>query len=722
MGLSSAMHWWEEWQLRILVLGSLFFQFILHFSVTMRRIVPRLRVLVWVAYIGGDSLAIYALATLFSRQKQRTGDAGTSALEVVWAPVLLIHLGGPYGISAYSLEDNELWLRHVMTSMTQITVALYVFCKWWSGQEKLLQTAILLFVVGIIKFLEKPWALRRASYNSIQASSSLSPRRKISFTGVGDIIATFVRCCISDPFYLVVAYERGDQWWELQESESLQKYVEEASNCVLTTEVDHEEGTQVTVDHSDLYGHTDYFADVISPYSVRLSELQLFMKLGSLGRYIKVKMYLELRFSYMYTKMGTAFSPLGQFFHYYMLPSLAIASVVLFAKSHKDGYSGNDIRVTYILLYCTAAQELYIWGTYLLGNLFPTLFQTCQKCLPAYIGKCLLVNPSTLPQYSLLSYCARKRKPTILMKLATFGFLRELINKNWYIGQVQSAGDITCVVHRHVEVGWKEYIRGNTARYKRYNNLRGQLTLRRHHQLERIGWSLDMPFDQSVLLWHVATDLCFHHLIASPQEVVTRWIGWSRDISNYMIYLLFIRPEMLMPGTRPGLFDIASDSIQLFLKDGKASLDKGGDLVHDFICTMKTTKPEDRLILLICNLTEALMEVQENARWNLILGVWLEMLCYSANRCRGYLHAKSLGQGGEYLSTVWLIWSFMGMQTWAERHHNLEQLDEGGGGGGGGGGGEGGAGDRGRDEEECLGASTSRSQGGADQFTEITID
>jgi hypothetical protein len=180
------MHWWEEWQLRILVLGSLFFQF-------MRRTVPRLRVLVWVAYVSGDALAIYALATLFSRQKQRIGDGGTSALEVVWTPILLIHLGGPYGISAYSLEDNELWRRHVMTFVTQITVAFYVFCKWWSGEGKLLQVAILLFVVGIIKFAEKPWALKRASYSSMQASSSLSPQRKSSSSVVGCIIATIGR-------------------------------------------------------------------------------------------------------------------------------------------------------------------------------------------------------------------------------------------------------------------------------------------------------------------------------------------------------------------------------------------------------------------------------------------------------------------------------------------------------------------------------------------------
>jgi hypothetical protein len=36
-------------------------------------------------------------------------------------------------------------------------------------------------------------------------------------------------------------------------------------------------------------------------------------------------------------------------------------------------------------------------------------------------------------------------------------------------------------------------------------------------------------------------------------------------------------------------------------------------------------------------------------------------------RCRGYLHAKSLGKGGEYLSYIWLLMSYMGMETLAER-------------------------------------------------------
>ncbi|KAI4962503.1 hypothetical protein ZWY2020_034429, partial [Hordeum vulgare] len=166
MSLSSALEWWEEWQLRILVLGSLFLYYILNFSYTVR-IIPclrRLRAVIWVAYIGSDALAIYALATLFNRHKgQATSIATSTTLEVMWAPVLLIHLGGHPTISAYSLEDNELWKRHVITLVSQVTVALYVFCKWWSGDKRLLQAAVLLFIAGILKFSQKPWGLRTSS-------------------------------------------------------------------------------------------------------------------------------------------------------------------------------------------------------------------------------------------------------------------------------------------------------------------------------------------------------------------------------------------------------------------------------------------------------------------------------------------------------------------------------------------------------------------------------
>ncbi|KAF7060475.1 hypothetical protein CFC21_112327 [Triticum aestivum] len=131
MGLSSAVTWWEEWQLRILVFISLFIQYILYFAEYARRVpvLRSFRVLVWLAYVSSDAVAIFALATLFNRHRQ-TCDGEGSNLEVLWVPVLLIHLGGQPRISAYSLEDNELWKRHIVTLVSQVTIALYVFCRW----------------------------------------------------------------------------------------------------------------------------------------------------------------------------------------------------------------------------------------------------------------------------------------------------------------------------------------------------------------------------------------------------------------------------------------------------------------------------------------------------------------------------------------------------------------------------------------------------------------
>jgi hypothetical protein len=274
------------------------------------------------------------------------------------------------------------------------------------------------------------------------------------------------------------------------------------------------------------------------------------------------------------------------------------------------------------------------------------------------------------------------------MQLATFNFLREFINQHWYIKHKPIAFQITEVVRQHVEDGWKKYIH-DAASYKRFSELRGQWAVRRHHQL---GWSLKMPYDESILIWHIATDLCFYHPNTGPQGEATQR---SREVSNYMVYLLLIRPEMLMPSTRSDLFTMVSDNI---IKNCKGLFDTEEMLVQE-ILNMPMQPTVTNIVSNACNLANELMKLgDEKERWIVIQGVWMEMLCYSASRCRGYLHAKSLGEGGEYLSTAWLLWSFMGMETLGDRHQKSEppQEEEG-------------------EEEKAAATSTSSSQGIADQ-------
>jgi hypothetical protein len=83
-----------------------------------------------------------------------------------------MHLGGQDCITAYNIEDNDLWTRHILTAVSQVTVAIYVFYKSWPGGDKrLLQVVFLLFTPGILKCLEKPWALKIASFHSLVSLS-----------------------------------------------------------------------------------------------------------------------------------------------------------------------------------------------------------------------------------------------------------------------------------------------------------------------------------------------------------------------------------------------------------------------------------------------------------------------------------------------------------------------------------------------------------------------
>ena len=55
------------------------------------------------------------------------------------------------------------------------------------------------------------------------------------------------------------------------------------------------------------------------------------------------------------------------------------------------------------------------------------------------------------------------------------------------------------------------------------------------------------------------------------------------------------------------------------------------------------------------------MEVRpEEKRWELMYHAWVGMLFYSAS-------AKSLGEGGEFLSFVWLMLSLKGAKTLADK-------------------------------------------------------
>ena len=123
----------------MLVCVSLLLQMILIFFGSRRKYMCRIwiRILLWCAYLMADWVATVALGVISNNvgdvllEPKGNCSDGSDEVAIVeltafWAPFLLLHLGGPDTITAYSLEDNELWLRHFLGLGVQTGVVCYI--------------------------------------------------------------------------------------------------------------------------------------------------------------------------------------------------------------------------------------------------------------------------------------------------------------------------------------------------------------------------------------------------------------------------------------------------------------------------------------------------------------------------------------------------------------------------------------------------------------------
>uniref|UniRef100_A0ACD5W7D3 Uncharacterized protein n=1 Tax=Avena sativa TaxID=4498 RepID=A0ACD5W7D3_AVESA len=202
------------WEIQLLVLLSFTLQLVLFFAGRLRHQSSNgfLSLSLWAAYLGADLVAVYALGYL-SRHEDANIEMHTlrrsQPLAFFWAPFLLVHLGGQDTITAFAMEDNNLWLRHLLNLVTQVVLALSVFWKsTGKHSENLLLAGSFVFVAGIIKYGERTWSLKCGSLKSIESSAE-DRYRNVLPEGLSDNVG-FVHVALdSMPFVLDVLAERN---------------------------------------------------------------------------------------------------------------------------------------------------------------------------------------------------------------------------------------------------------------------------------------------------------------------------------------------------------------------------------------------------------------------------------------------------------------------------------------------------------------------------------
>ncbi|KAJ6970942.1 hypothetical protein NC653_035268 [Populus alba x Populus x berolinensis] len=638
---------WNNWEIRGMVLLSLLLQSILIIFGSWRKTNARswIRILVWSAYLSADVVATVALGNLARSQGDSSGDSSEKAnnsIQAFWAPFLLLHLGGPDTITAYSIEDNELWLRHLLGLVIQVIVAFYVFSRSW-GSGILSFIAIPMFVVGIAKYAERTWVLWSSCSKSLK-NSSLSDYK--------DSYIKHLRMRVLEtPFQ------------DLQGEYLLQAYV---------------------------FSYISKFVmqDLVPGIVELIRSRKLISKNKADGAFKVVEAELGLIYDMLYTKAPLIYSRGGIILRCISSLLSVTAFITFQVKIEKHAYATTDIAITYLLFAAAVFLEFYaflclvlsdwtmIW---LIGKGGNALTGAIYSQLRKLTGSKRWSR--SISQYNLKSSSFKSEPYRCLKLLGMDEMMRQMhVNRKYLNEELQG------LIFEHLrEKAWKIKedlnVFDKNVRSKIIGQ-RGDGVLEREGLLKEYKWcTTEVEFSRSILVWHLATDMCYR--VDKDGSNVSKEDEASRCLSEYMMYLLLIRPNMLSKGfggdnedleypgdegkyeltlrVLRGLKDPDLDDEE-YQRDLRA-LRNGESRGYDDGSFQSNWKLEKSVLRGVDVLARQLLLLAPEKRWWMIREVWVEMLVYAAAHCPWKEHTQQLRRGGELLTHVSLLMLHLGLSA-----------------------------------------------------------
>jgi hypothetical protein len=279
-----------------------------------------------------------------------------------------------------------------------------------------------------------------------------------------------------------------------------------------------------------------------------------------------------------------------------------------------------------------------------------------------------------MSQYNLISYCLRdeRRWYKALMEWLEWRWnirVKTMWDSWRYTKKIAVSEPLKRLVFEQLKS--KASSTMDPKSYRKLGEHRGQWALQRKGLYQQLGWSVDCEFDESILLWHIATDLCFYASGGLERERQDALPALSREISSYMLFLLVMRPFMMTASIGQIRFGDTCAEAKSFFRRADEAGDEAG--CADRLRAVDTSIAEPRdvkgdrsksVLFQACKLARQLLELEgatEAKRWRLVASVWVEMLCYAAGKCGGSAHARQLSQGGELLTVVWLLMAHFGV-------------------------------------------------------------
>ncbi|XP_056176279.1 uncharacterized protein LOC115683632 [Syzygium oleosum] len=379
--------------------------------------------------------------------------------------------------------------------------------------------------------------------------------------------------------------------------------------------------------------------------------------------------------------------------------SVPCAVLVFFSLQDRKDYPKVDICITFLLV--TVAILLEIYSVLLAISSDWVDHWRLQRPRGSTISSAvafLRICPhkrwsNSVAQFSLLGLSLRKRNG-IFRKCPCLAKLEEKLEKNF------------CIDYKVFKTNIKEWILGHMRAtindLERKDGLKIGLTglkleasevLKRSNNVH-LNWSVEgMEFDQSILIWHIATELCHYKDHGKRQDQISDDVTnykMCKLVSRYMLYLLVLHPSMLPTGIGVLRYEDTSVDAQKFFEDKLAvSSKKENNIISSNVkkwvkklfkkeehahpgaqcCKRAHKSTESRDLCEVCHLLLQLgtklptrkIGGGKNRKWDLIGKVWAKFLIYAACQSNSSKHRESLSRGGELLSHVWLLMAHLGI-------------------------------------------------------------
>ncbi|KAL5551410.1 hypothetical protein UlMin_001586 [Ulmus minor] len=543
---------WKEWNVRGVILLSLSLQTILIISAPFRKRTAHKLVifLVWSSYLLADWAASYAVGHISSKQsddEDEDADAGQDEdyLLAFWAPFLLVHLGGPDPITAFALEDNALWLRHFLGLITQVLATVYVFIQTVPGNRLWIPT-VLMFLAGIIKYAERTRSLFLASLDSFRESLMKKPDPGPNYAKLMEEYSSKREAGL--PTRIVLAPEPDRDFG---------------------TDVKVGELNEVEVVQNAYYFFNTFkglIVEVIFSFRERNESREFFFRRDATDTYRIIGAELNFIYEALFTKVIVVHTRVGYIFRALSFCAV-VAALGLFFTEKKNGFREFDVGVSYTLLFGAifldgVALFMLVFSDWTVANLqrhkglnrfFKPMFTIYLRLKnPQWSGEgffeCVRAGlfrrwSESISGYNFITYCLGEQSEQIreykrddpLSKAIYFepfiyGHVRKYVNR--ILGKI-----IDYVGARSLVDEWKyakstkltlelwEFIFSEL--YKKATEAEDEETSNRicsaqgAYVLQENKWGgndkikdlfpyiEDVAYDESLLLWHIATELCY---------------------------------------------------------------------------------------------------------------------------------------------------------------------------------------------------------------------